>query len=136
MIQKISENIPDNELTCIAINKKEISVSEFKEKDELEYRGSMYDIVKKSETDSFYLFYSLNDIKEANLIKNFKQHFDDNKEKTNQNNSRIIVPLIAPAVIKNDEAIKRVDIISSLINHFNINYKSIWLDKFTPPPRS
>lgn len=136
MIQKISGEIPDNELTCITISKNEISASEFKQKDELEYKGSMYDVVNKSETDKSYTFYCLNDVKESQLIRNFRNHFDDNKENTNQNNSRILIPLIAPAVIKNDETVKRVDVVFSMNNHFSFNYKSIWLDKFTPPPRT
>ena len=135
MIQKISIDIPDNELTCITFNKKEISASEFKEKDEFEYKGTMYDVVKKSDTGKYYTFYCVNDLKESQLIKNFRQHFDDNKEKTNQNNSKTLIPLIAPAIIKNDESVNRTDIVSSMNNNFCFNYKSIWLDKFTPPPR-
>jgi len=136
MIQKISGEIPDSELTCIILNKNEISASEFKEKDELEYKGSMYDVVKKNETEHYYTFYCVNDLKEAQLIKNFRQHFDENKEKTNQTNAKTLISLIAPAIIKYNEAVKRIDIVLSRNNQISFNYQSIWLDKFTPPPRS
>ena len=136
MFQKISGDIPDNELTCIIISKKNISAAEFKEKDELEYKGSMYDVVKKGETDKYYHFYCVNDEKESLLITNFKQHFDGNKEKTNQNSSKLLISLIVPALIKNDETVKRIDIVLTLNNFFSSNYRSIWLDKITPPPRT
>lgn len=136
MIQKIAGDIPENELTCITINKKEISVSEFREKDELEYKGSMYDVVNKKENDKYYTFYCVNDVKESQLIKNFGTHFDENKEKTNQNNSKILIPLIAPAVIRNDKIVKRIDFVLSLNNNFSFNYRSISPDTYTPPPRT
>ena len=136
MIQKIAGDIPDNELTCITINKKEISDSEFRDEDELEYKGSMYDVVKKIENDRYYTFYCVNDVKESQLIKNFRTHFDENKEKTNQNNSKILISLLAPAVIRNDETVKRIDVVFSLNNKFSFNYNSISPDTYTPPPRT
>ena len=136
MIHKISGDIPSSDITAITFSKEEISASDFREKDELEYKGSMYDVVKKSETNDSYIFYCINDIKEAHLIKNFKQHFDDNKEKSNQNNLKTLISLIAPAVIVNNNIVNRTDIVSSLNNHLSFNYKSIWFDKLTPPPKS
>ena len=136
MFQKISGDVPDTELTCITISKKDISASEFKQKDELEYKGSMYDVVKKGETNKYYHFYCVNDEKESLLIKNFRQHFDGNKEKTNQHSSKPLISLIVPVLIRNNETVKRIDVVSTLNNLFSSNYRSIWLEKITPPPRT
>lgn len=135
MILKISGIVPSNQLTCIKFLKKNLSVSEFKELNELEYQGSMYDVVKKEESSKFYLFYCLNDQKEELLLKIYNRHFNQDKEKSTQNNSRILSSLIAPAILKNNISIKRFDTISSLNNYLNLNYLSIWLDKLTPPPK-
>jgi hypothetical protein len=135
MIQKISGILPSEELTCIKFLKKDISRTEWIEKNEFEYKGSMYDVVKKEETSIYYFFYCLNDNKEERLINNYNRHFDDNKEKTTQNNTRTLIAPLAPAILKNNISIKRIDIISSIKKYFSFNYQSIWLDKLTPPPK-
>ena len=135
MIHKISGVVPDNELTCIKFLKTDISLAEWKEMEELEYQGSMYDVVKKEESSKFYVLYCLNDQKEEVLIKIYNRHFSDDKEKSTQNNLRVLVTLIAPAIIKNNISIKRFDTISSINNYLSVNYQSVWLDKLTPPPK-
>jgi hypothetical protein len=135
MIQKISRILPSEELTCIKILKKDISRYDWFEKNELEYKGSMYDVVKKEETSKYYLFYCLNDEKEEILIKNYSRQFDDNKEKPTQHSIRTVVTLVAPAILRTKIFIKRIDTISSINNYLSFNYQSIWLDKLTPPPR-
>ena len=135
MIHKISGILPSDLLTCIKFQKKDISRSDWIEKNEFEYKGSMYDVVKKEETSKYYLFYCINDEKEDILIKNYSRHFDDNKEKPTHNNSRTLITLIAPAILKNNILIKRIETFSSITNHFSFNYNSIWLDKVTPPPK-
>ena len=87
MIQKISGIVPDNELTCIKFLKTDISLDEWKEMNELEYQGSMYDVVKKEESCKYFLFYCINDQNEEILIKNYSRQFDDNKEKTKKMNN-------------------------------------------------
>ena len=62
-MQKISAILRSDKLTCIKFLKKNISRSEWIEKNEFEYKGSMYDVVKKEETSQYYLFYCLNDQK-------------------------------------------------------------------------
>jgi hypothetical protein len=135
MFQKISGVVPTNELTCIKFPKTDISLAEWKEMNELEYQGSMYDVVKKEETPKYYLLYCLNDQKEEVLIKNYTRNFNDDKEKSTQHNLRILVTLIAPAILKNNISIKRFDTISSINNYLSFNYQSVWLDKLTPPPK-
>jgi len=135
MIQKISGILPSNELTCIKFLKTDISLDEWKEMNELEYQGSMYDVVKKEESSKFYLLYCLNDQKEETLIKIYNGHFNDDKEKSTQNNFRILITLIAPAILKYNISIKRIDTISSINNYLSFNYQSVWLDKLTPPPK-
>jgi hypothetical protein len=135
MIKKISEILPSEELTCIKFLKKKIPRSEWIEKNEFEYNGSMYDVVKKEETSKYYLFYCLNDEKEEILIKNYSRQFDDNKEKPTQHSTRTLIALVAPAIVKNKTLIKRIDTVSSINNYLSFNYQSIWLDKLTPPPK-
>jgi len=135
MIQKISGIIPSDALTCIRFLKKDISRSEWIEKNELEYYGSMFDVVKKEETSKYFLFYCLNDQKEEILIKNYSRQFDDNKEKSTQHSTRTFVNLAAPAILKNKIFIKRTDTVSSINNYLSFNYQSVWLDKLTPPPK-
>ena len=136
MIQKISCLIPANQLTCIKFPKTNISWTEFQEMNELEYQGSMYDVVKKEESSTFYLLYCLNDQKEELLLKIYTSHFNDNKEKSAQYNSRILITLIAPAILKNNIPIKRINSVSNINNYLSFNYQSIWLDKLTPPPKN
>ena len=135
MIQKISAILPSEKLTCIKFLKKDISRSEWIEKNEFENNGSMYDVVKKEETRQYYIFYCINDQNEEILIKNYSRQFDDNKEKTTQHSSRIFITLVAAAILKNKIFIKRADTVSSINNYFSFNYQSIWLDKLTPPPK-
>ena len=135
MIQKISGIVPDNELTCIKFLKTGISLAEWKDMSELEYQGSMYDVVKKEESTNYYLLYCLNDQKEEILLKIYNRHFNDEKEKPKQNNLRVLITLIAPAILKNNISINRFDTISSINNYLSFNYQSIWLDKLTPPPK-
>jgi hypothetical protein len=135
MVQKISEILPSDALTCIKFLKNEISRSEWIEKNEFEYKGSMYDVVKKEETSIYYLLYCINDEKEEILIKNYSRQFDANKEKPTQHSSRTFVTLLAPAILKIKIFIKRIDTVSSIINYLGFNYQSIWLDKLTPPPK-
>jgi hypothetical protein len=134
MIQKISGVVPDNELTCIKFLKTDISSAEWKEMNEFEYQGSMYDVVKKEVSSKYYLFYCLNDQKEDELIKIYNRHFNNDKEKSTQNSSRILT-LIAPAILKSNIPVKRFDMVSSIKNYLSFNYQSIWLDKLTPPPK-
>jgi hypothetical protein len=136
MIQKIAGIIPANELTCIKIPKENITREEFRNKDEFEYKGSMYDVVKKEETKEFYLLYCLNDLKEDQLIKNFKNHFDNNREKSSHNNLRVNISFIAQAILKFNVTIKRQDPNSlTFISYLNLSYKSISPDNLTPPPK-
>jgi hypothetical protein len=135
MIQKISAILPSDKLTCIKFFKKDISRSEWIEKNEFEYNGSMYDVVKKEETSQYYFFYCINDQNEEILIKNYSRQFDDNKNKTTRPGSRSIITIVAPAILKNNISIKRADTVSSVTTYLSFNYQSIWLDKLTPPPK-
>jgi hypothetical protein len=135
MIQKISGVVPDNELTCIKFLKTDISLSEWQDMNELEYQGSMYDVVKKEESDNYYILYCLNDQKEEVLLKNYNRNFNDDKEKSAQNNLRVHTTLIIPAILKNNFPIKRINTIFSIYNYLSLNYQSVWLDKLTPPPK-
>jgi hypothetical protein len=135
MMQRISGMVPEKDLTCIKFLKTSISLSEWKDMNELEYRGSMYDVVKKEETSKYYILYCLNDQKEELLIKIYNRHFNDNKDKPTQNNFRALSTLIAPAILKNNISVKRINTISSINNYLSFNYQSVWLDKLTPPPK-
>jgi len=135
MIQKISGIVPANELTCIKFLKTEISWAEWNEMSELEYQGSMYDVVKKDESPKYYLLYCLNDQKEEVLLKIYNRQLNDDKEKSTQNNLRVLLALIVPAILRNNISIKRFDTVSSNNNYFSFNYQSVWLDKLTPPPK-
>ena len=135
MMQKISGMVPDNELTCIKFLKTGISLAEWSDMNELEYQGSMYDVVKKEVSAKYYVLYCLNDQKEELLLKIYNRHFNDNKEKPTQNNLRVLLTLSAPAILKNNISIKRTNTICSINNYLSFNYQSIWLDKLTPPPK-
>jgi hypothetical protein len=135
MLQKISGIVPEKELTCIKFLKTSISLANWKDIDELEYQGSMYDVVKKEVSANYYILYCLNDQKEEVLLKNYNRHFNDDKEKSTQNNLRVLISLFAPAILKNNISIKRINTISSINNYFSFNYQSVWFDKLTPPPK-
>ena len=82
----------------------EIAISQlmiFSEQEKKEDKKPQQPVVKKEETSQYYLFYCINDQKEDILIKNYSRQFDDNKEKSNQFSTRSLVPLLAPAILKN-----------------------------------
>jgi hypothetical protein len=135
MMQKISAILPSDKLTCIKFLKKDISRSDWIEKNEFEYNGSMYDVVKKEETSQYYFFYCLDDKNEEILIKNYNKNFDDNKDKPAQNNPRTLLSQLTPAILKNNLSLKRVDKISFFSHYLILSYISICIDKLTPPPK-
>jgi hypothetical protein len=135
MLYKISQVIPSDKLTCIKFLKKDVSPSDWNEKNEFEFQGEMYDVVKKIETSSYYMFYCLNDEKEEMLIKTYNSNFDYNKEKNTPNNTRNFFSSIAPAILNKNIVIKRTDTWFS-INYLSFHYQSVLLETITPPPKA
>jgi hypothetical protein len=135
MVQKICRTVAPDEITCIKFLKKEMTRAEWLGKKEFEYKGAMYDVVNKAESNKEYIFYCLNDEKEELLIKSYNRHFDDNKDKATNNNSRYFFSLVAPATLMNNP-IKRVNICYKINNQITSQYQSIWLETINPPPKN
>ena len=82
---QINSGFYDEELTSvITINKADLSAVEFfDEGEEMRYKGSMYDIVKKKESAKEITYYCINDSHEESLMarldSHIKTHVSDNK---------------------------------------------------------
>lgn len=136
MDEKISSM---NEASNVTILK--FSLSDFKtklnwhEKDEFEFDGKMYDVVKIEESNGGYKVYCFNDEKEEILISNFKKLNDKIGDQKNcitfQHNTFVML------AVEND---------NFLFKKFNSsyqqplicinNYTSLSFDIPTPPPRN
>ena len=102
---------------------------------EFKYNGDMYDIVTKEETDKQLIFYVINDTKEKKLEEEFEKrvhkNFTDNKN--------------LPTIIKYSSSISepvQSNQVSSILKcqssfdcRLNNQYKSIYFDIPSPPPR-
>jgi len=103
---------------------------------EYRYNGDMYDIVEKSEDDSLFYFYVINDTKEKELEEKFnkkvEQNSTDSKQNKNENNTLKILYselLKSLKIIPDDNSGLKPNLV------FTNYYISAWQDVSTPPPR-
>jgi hypothetical protein len=135
MVQRISRTVSSKDVRCIKFTKNEMTRAEWLGKKEFEYKGEMYDVINKAESNKEFIFYCLNDEKEELLIKSYDRHFDDNKEKAANSNSRYFFSLVAPSTPM-ENPIKRINVSYKINNQITSQYKSIWLEIINPPPKN
>ena len=103
---------------------------------EYRYNGDMYDIFEKSEDDSLFYFYVINDTKEKELEEKFNKKVEENStdSKQNQNENNPLKNLYSELLksrksMPDDNSELKYDFL------FINDYISAWLDVPTPPPR-
>jgi len=103
---------------------------------EYRYNGDMYDIVEKSEDDSLFYFYVINDTKEKELEEKFNKKVEENStdSKQNQNENNPLKNLYSE-LLKSRNDIPDDNSELKYIFLFTNNYISAWQDVPTPPPR-
>jgi len=103
---------------------------------EYRYNGDMYDIVEKSEDDSLFYFYVINDTKEKELEEKFNKKVEENStdSKQNQNENNPLKNLYSE-LLKSRKIIPDDNSELKYIFLFTSDYISAWQDVPTPPPR-
>jgi hypothetical protein len=105
------------------------------DKNEFEFNGKMYDVIRIEEGENGIIIYCLNDEKEEILISNFKKLNDVKGEQKNcitvRHNNFVMY------AVKNDnQFINRYYNTYPQTQTVTINYNSVSIDIITPPPRN
>ena len=103
---------------------------------EYRYNGDMYDIVEKSEDDSLFYFYVINDTKEKELEEKFNKKVEENSKdsKQNQNENNPLKNLYSE-LLKSRKSMPDDNSELKYRFFFTNEYISAWQDVPTPPPR-
>jgi hypothetical protein len=137
MIGNISSLTNLTQLDIIKIEKSKINMVLGKNKNEFEYNGNMYDLIKTDMEGKFIVLYCLNDSKEQYLniiLSNLIDGFRDKHHQTNQRNINNFI--LSPAIIKSHFNIKRSDETNLIASTSAFNYNSVILTLLTPPPEN
>jgi len=103
---------------------------------EYRYNGDMYDIVEKSEDDSLFYFYVINDTKEKELEEIFSKKVEENSSSSKQNkNENNILKILFSELLKNRKSMPDDNSELKYNFLFTNDYISAWQDVPTPPPR-
>jgi hypothetical protein len=137
--EKISDVLPEDQLTVLKISKEEISSgNNFVEYDEREisYYGNMYDICKKDTLDNYVIFYCYSDENE-NLLNTAFSSFVKQHTNPNSNNpvTNLIKQLIKEAYFPNSIYDYYQKKFEEYVTYNKVNYTNIYLEVLTPPPR-
>jgi hypothetical protein len=102
---------------------------------EFKYNGDMYDIVEKKETDDKLIVYCINDTKEKKL----EEEFEKRVHKNSTENKNLPTILKFSSSISEPVQSNQVSFIleyqSSFDCRLNNQYKTLYLDIPSPPPR-
>ena len=138
--QKVKNTIPEKKLVCLQFPLTEkFYLFCIKTAKEFRFNGEMYDVVKYKITGDYITCYCIRDFKEnilfAGLEQLVKQNMTDNPQQ--KHNTHNLSKKINQIVFFHTLEINTI-VLSSI--HFNFQifgdkYKSIILDKHTPPPQ-
>jgi hypothetical protein len=109
----------------------------WKEENEFEYNGKMFDIVKTETMHDTIIYHCVNDDKEGKLIKEFKKFVTEhgNKKTHHSKTNNSLVSVIIPGFIKNKYLLK-LDVSFFYLNiQSSFGYKSFINETPTPPPK-
>lgn len=137
MRERIASSFLLDELTLITVDKKNDTPNlNWKDDNEFELNGKMFDVVKKSESSDSIFIYYINDIKEESIVKNLLKYYDDlaNRKQNSPAQKRILHNIINFALLNNAVSVVRRDkIISDYFAEREL-YDSMKLPIPTPPP--
>lgn len=134
VLRKIADVIPEKDLHKISFFKND--KINWKEENEFELNGLMYDVVKREDKGNYVILYCFNDEKEANLLKNFKKHFDEERNKKSNSASKTNLTNISFTAIPGQ--IYKLSFQNHLYEQIHIKqsfYKSVTIEVISPPPR-
>ncbi|MBN8696885.1 MAG: hypothetical protein J0L87_10155 [Bacteroidetes bacterium] len=137
-------NLDDSQYEIITINKNDLDKIEFKDDGkEIIYKDQLYDIGKKTETETEIVLYCINDKDEEALISSLKTHIDNHiaffktkksssGQKKNSDSSSLKIYLKN----KQDSNVFHENTEQSYSKQKNIIYISALKEISTPPPES
>lgn len=137
MMEKIASESSSPELTAIRVNRFHNDLI-WKEDNEFEYRGKLYDIIKMTASKDSCIYYCLNDEKEEALIKNFSRQVDNGFKGglLNYKLTKVQNNLINYALINSKFSLPRICNLPTNVALSESGYKSIIIQIPSPPPRS
>jgi hypothetical protein len=106
----------------------------WRDKNEFEFNGKMYDVIRIDENENEYTVYCLNDVKEEILVSNFKKL---NDEKGGQKNCITVKHnnfVMYAIQISNPYRNRYYSSFSQVLPE-TPNYNQVSIDVLTPPPR-
>jgi len=106
----------------------------WRDKNEFEFNGKMYDVIRIDENENEYTVYCLNDVKEEILVSNFKKL---NDEKGGQKNCITVKHnnfVMYAIQISNPYRNRYYNSFSQVLPETR-NYNPVSIDVLTPPPR-
>lgn len=138
MLQHIKAHIPDSELVHIELTFQNKNEFHWKEANEFNYKGVMYDIVKIEKSDVGTIYHCIADHREMELLKQLEIQINKDKStKNNKNNLAKNLIKILPKIESQTES----DSVLIHVPEANIStealqfYNSIKLEFISPPPR-
>lgn len=134
VLQKISAVIPEKDLLKISFFKND--KINWKETNEFEYHGAMYDVVKREDKGNYIVLYCFNDEKEASLLKNFKKQFDDERNKKTNTAGKINLTNFSFTAIPGQIfSFNNQNHLYEQIHIKSTFYNSIKMEVISPPPK-
>ncbi|MCX8010560.1 MAG: hypothetical protein N3A61_05360 [Ignavibacteria bacterium] len=138
---EILKDISYELLFCITIKPEDLFVDRdgiiWKEKDEIEYHGKLFDIVQIKKSEGNLILYCFEDEKEERLIKNFFAYQDihHQNKKSRSNYITLLSTIIHQALISGNNCLNRFDKFLLINLYLTNKYKSIIIDLDSPPPK-
>lgn len=134
--RSIADNSRDKNIEIIEINKEHLPDLEYRGKDEIKYKGKLYDIVRSEVSNDFIRFYCINDKNEEHLFAKLLEHIIDDIGSIPEKGSKSPKKMLEKDYFSNFFAIK----IPVESEHFaylpiTIILKSIIQEVSPPPPK-
>ena len=106
----------------------------WRDKNEFEFNGKMYDVIRINEDENEYTVYCLNDVKEEILVSNFKKLNDEKREQKNYITVKHNNFVMYAIQISNSYRNRYYNSFSQVLPETR-NYSQVSIDVLTPPPR-
>ncbi len=138
MLQHIKSNLPDSELTHIEITFQNKNELHWKEANEFEYKGTMYDIVKMEKDNGHIVYHCIADQREMELLQQLEIQINKDKSTKNSKNNLAknllkVIPKVEHSV---DDEIAKVHVPKNQISTATYTlYNSLKPELYIPPPK-
>ena len=108
----------------------------WKDENEFEFEGKMYDIVKTEMNNDEVIVYCIWDKRENELISIYEKHCRNNSARDKIHSSNFSTNTTSLLAIQNELSTPgRIDYVMFLSEKYANNYHSVFKDSLTPPPK-